>query len=143
MFSDLVYARVREEGTGYLPGGVIRPKSRQWLTIPLERFPIGARASDDRRLRLRKARSGKLFLVLPAAAKSGRLSQPARSKALVGRLPPILKGDTLKWLLAKEVRQEGAGYLARAAAVAGPLLEDFARDYWAAAMLAETAAPVA
>ena len=30
------YARVRDEGTGYLPGGVIRPTTKQFLFIPLK-----------------------------------------------------------------------------------------------------------
>lgn len=31
VFSSLWYARVQEEGSGYLPGGVIKPKRRKWL----------------------------------------------------------------------------------------------------------------
>lgn len=29
------YAKVQDEGSGYLPGGVIKPKRKQYLTIPL------------------------------------------------------------------------------------------------------------
>lgn len=32
------YAKVQDEGSGYLPGGVIRPKNGQYLAIPM---PIG------------------------------------------------------------------------------------------------------
>lgn len=32
---NVKYARIQDEGSGYLPGGVIKPKNKEYLTIPL------------------------------------------------------------------------------------------------------------
>jgi len=33
--SDLIYARIQDEGSGYLPGGVIRPRNMKALAVPI------------------------------------------------------------------------------------------------------------
>lgn len=40
--SDLPYARIHETG------GTIRPRRRQWLTVPLQDYPHGTRITDAR-----------------------------------------------------------------------------------------------
>lgn len=65
--SDLVYARIRNEGTGYLPGGVLKAKTVKNLAIPLSdkaKRTVGLWPRDwpSGRLFLVKKRDGRLFL---------------------------------------------------------------------------------
>lgn len=120
VFSDLVYARIHEEG------GEIRPRRSKWLTIPLKRFPVGTSARDHTDLQLVKSKKGGLFL-----------ARPSRTQRIMkgSGLRPIVRGDELLWMLRKSVTITPKRYLKRAAEAAIPVLEDLAREFWGDAIM--------
>ncbi len=128
VFSDIVYARIHNEG------GTIRPRSGQFLTVPLIDMPIGTTARSMSDLVFAQSKRGSKFLVRPVL-RHAALSAPRRSKGMGNRPPrPVLKTDELIWFLAPEVRIRAKRYLESASAAADPLIAAMAEDFWSGAL---------
>ncbi|MFH1738821.1 MAG: hypothetical protein ABIH23_07415 [bacterium] len=96
--STLGHARVRDEGTGYLPGGAIKPKTKKNLAIPISdeaKRTVGLwpRHWAKDRLFLLKTKRGGAFL---AERTGGTREDP---------------GLIIHYKLQREVRQEGTHYI--------------------------------
>ena len=90
-FSDLVYARVRDQGTGYLPGGSIRPKVKRALAIPI--------SPEARRVGNRPGTFG------------DRLHLIVRKRGAPLLVEHLAKRSIIHWVLKASVKQSGSGYL--------------------------------
>lgn len=104
--SDLVYARIQDEG------GTITPKTVKNLAVPLKRLPVGKwpRHYGKDELTLIRSKRGNMILAKVTKTKGGK-----------DRIDP-------HFVLVKRVTIKGRGYIAIAAARARPGIEEILEE---------------
>ena len=83
---SVIYAKVQEKGSGYLPGGVIRPKTKKYLTVPIGKTK--GRAANFPNAFIIKSKKGNLLIV----ERSGSGIKPLFVLRKSVKIPPT------KWL---------------------------------------------